>query len=131
MSQQNGKVAQVIGPVVDVTFPAGQKLPNILDAMVAKRPDGQELILECQRHIGEDTVRAIAMDATEGLQRGAEVVAMGQVSKDFHADKHIDASNCWVIPGLVDACARRSPQGRAGAQGHHRKQINAPGCRTF
>ena len=78
MSQNNGKVAQVIGPVVDVTFPAGQKLPNILDAMVAKRPDGSDLILECQRHIGEDTVRAIAMDATEGIQRGAEVIAMGQ-----------------------------------------------------
>ncbi|MCC6599809.1 MAG: F0F1 ATP synthase subunit beta [Crocinitomicaceae bacterium] len=78
MSQNIGKVAQIIGPVVDVTFPAGQKLPNILDALVVKRPDGQNLILECQQHIGEDTVRAIAMDATEGLRRGAEVHSKGQ-----------------------------------------------------
>jgi F-type H+/Na+-transporting ATPase subunit beta len=78
MSQNVGKVAQVIGPVVDVTFPVGTKLPNILDALVATRPNGEKLILECQKHVGEDTVRAIAMDATEGLRRGAEVVNTGQ-----------------------------------------------------
>jgi F-type H+-transporting ATPase subunit beta len=77
MSQLNGKVAQVIGPVVDVSFTDGGSLPNILDAMVVKR-EGGDLILECQRHIGEDTVRAIAMDSTEGLQRGVEVIATGQ-----------------------------------------------------
>ncbi len=77
MSQNIGKVVQIIGPVVDVSFPAGQKLPNILDALVVKRPGG-DLVLECQQHIGEDTVRAIAMDATEGLQRGAEVIATGK-----------------------------------------------------
>ena len=63
MSQNTGKVSQIIGPVVDISFTAGQKLPNILDALVIKRPGG-DLILECQQHIGEDTVRAIAMDAT-------------------------------------------------------------------
>ncbi|HEY8404083.1 MAG TPA: F0F1 ATP synthase subunit beta [Flavobacteriales bacterium] len=77
MSQNIGKVVQIIGPVVDVSFPAGQKLPNILDALVVKRPGG-DLVLECQQHIGEDTVRTIAMDATEGLQRGAEVIATGK-----------------------------------------------------
>lgn len=77
MSQNIGKVAQIIGPVVDITFPSGTKLPNILDALVVKRPEG-DLIMECQQHIGEDTVRAIAMDATEGLQRGAEVLATGK-----------------------------------------------------
>lgn len=76
MSQIIGKVVQIIGPVVDVSFPDGHKLPNILDALVIKR-HGNDLILECQQHIGEDTVRAIAMDATEGLQRGAEVIATG------------------------------------------------------
>ncbi len=77
MSQNVGKVAQIIGPVVDITFPAGTKLPNILDALVVKRPGG-DLVFECQQHIGEDTVRAIAMDATEGLQRGQEVIATGK-----------------------------------------------------
>ncbi|MBL0315382.1 MAG: F0F1 ATP synthase subunit beta [Flavobacteriales bacterium] len=76
MSQNIGKIAQIIGPVVDISFPSGQKLPNILDALVVKRPGG-DLILECQQHIGEDTVRAIAMDATEGLQRGQEVFSTG------------------------------------------------------
>ena len=78
MSQQNGKVAQVIGPVVDVTFEGDGDLPKILDALVIRRDDGEELILETQQHIGEDTVRAISMDATEGLRRGLEVVATGQ-----------------------------------------------------
>jgi F-type H+/Na+-transporting ATPase subunit beta len=76
MAQNVGKVAQIIGPVVDITFPSGTKLPNILDAVAVKRPGG-DLIMECQQHIGEDTIRAIAMDATEGLQRGTEVHALG------------------------------------------------------
>jgi len=77
MSENIGKVAQVIGPVVDVTFSGSKDLPNILDALVIKR-DGDDLILECQQHVGEDTVRAISMDSTEGLRRGVEVVATGQ-----------------------------------------------------
>ncbi|MCB0760274.1 MAG: F0F1 ATP synthase subunit beta [Flavobacteriales bacterium] len=77
MSQNIGKIAQVIGPVVDVSFSEGVELPKILDALVVKRPEG-DLILECQTHIGEDTVRAISMDSTEGLQRGMQVEAQGQ-----------------------------------------------------
>ena len=76
MSVQQGVVAQVIGPVVDVRFPQGVELPNILDAMVIEN-EGAKLILETQKHIGEDTVRAISMDATEGLSRGMKVVATG------------------------------------------------------
>lgn len=78
MSQNTGKVAQVIGPVVDVTFETGHKLPNILDALVITRDNGEELVLECQQHIGEDTVRTISMDSTEGLRRGMNVVSTGQ-----------------------------------------------------
>ncbi|MFT4678263.1 MAG: F-type H+-transporting ATPase subunit beta [Litorivivens sp.] len=77
MSQNIGKVAQVIGPVVDVTFSQGVELPQILDALEVRRPGGV-LVLECQKHIGEDTVRTIAMDSTEGLPRGVEVVATGK-----------------------------------------------------
>ena len=76
MSQNIGKVTQVIGPVVDVTFGEGVNLPNILEALVIKR-EGGDLVMECQQHIGEDTVRTIAMEATDGLQRGTEVIAMG------------------------------------------------------
>lgn len=78
MSQYKGKIAQVIGPVVDVTFEGEVKLPKILDALVIDRGNGEELVLETQQHIGEDTVRAISMDSTEGLRRGLEVTATGQ-----------------------------------------------------
>ena len=72
-----GKIAQVIGPVVDVRFENADKLPNILDALVITKEDGQKIVLEAQQHIGEDTVRTISMESTEGLQRGFEVVATG------------------------------------------------------
>ncbi len=63
-----GRIKQIIGPVVDVSFAeSGSKLPEILNALVIKRADGTELVLECQRHLGQDSVRAVAMDATDGL----------------------------------------------------------------
>ncbi|HET6993102.1 MAG TPA: F0F1 ATP synthase subunit beta, partial [Bacteroidia bacterium] len=75
---QNGKIAQVIGPVVDVSFSEhGGKLPNILDALIVTKANGAQVILECQKHVGEDTVRTVAMDSTDGLSRGMEVVATG------------------------------------------------------
>jgi F-type H+-transporting ATPase subunit beta len=65
--------------VVDVTFETiGEDMPNVLDALEIKREDGTVLVVECQQHIGEKTVRAIAMDSTDGLSRGMEVVATGQ-----------------------------------------------------
>ncbi|MEZ0538268.1 F0F1 ATP synthase subunit beta [Fibrella arboris] len=73
-----GKITQVIGPVVDVSFEAeGARIPAILDALKVTRPDGQVVIMECQQHLGEDRVRAIAMDSTEGLQRGMDVIDLG------------------------------------------------------
>lgn len=73
-----GKITQVIGPVVDVSFEnEGSKLPNILDALEITRPNGQIVVLECQQHLGEDRVRTIAMDSSEGLTRGMDVVDTG------------------------------------------------------
>jgi F-type H+-transporting ATPase subunit beta len=74
-----GQVKQVIGPVVDVSF-AGEdsKLPEILNALEIKREHGETLVLEVQQHLGEDSVRAIAMDSTDGLTRGTEVHDTGQ-----------------------------------------------------
>ncbi|MGD1840107.1 MAG: F0F1 ATP synthase subunit beta [Thermonemataceae bacterium] len=73
-----GIITQVIGPVVDVSFSEeGSTLPEILNALEITRPNGQKLILECQQHLGDDRVRAIAMDSTDGLQRGMEVVDLG------------------------------------------------------
>ncbi len=80
MSQIIGHISQVIGPVVDVFFEStGEKvkLPSIHDAMEIKRKNGKTLIVEVQQHIGENTVRTVAMDSTDGLQRGLEVIALG------------------------------------------------------
>lgn len=77
MSQQIGKVAQVIGPVVDVVFATEKQLPRIYDSLEIRKKDGSKLILEVQSHIGEDVVRTIAMDSTEGLSRDTEVIATG------------------------------------------------------
>ena len=78
MSQNTGKISQIIGPVVDVTFEKqGLEMPDIYDALEIKKDDGSILVVECQQHIGERTVRTIAMDSTDGLRRGMEVVATG------------------------------------------------------
>mgnify|MGYP001071921344 CR=1 FL=1 len=71
-----GKIKQIIGAVIDVGFPNGE-LPEILNALTITRANGQKLILECQQHLGEDSVRTIAMDSTDGLVRGMEVVDSG------------------------------------------------------
>mgnify|MGYP000758948871 CR=1 FL=1 len=82
MSQIVGHISQVIGPVVDVYFEGKDidtdlLLPSIHDALTIKRPDGRTLVVEVQQHIGEDTVRTVAMDSTDGLQRGMEVIPTG------------------------------------------------------
>ncbi len=70
-----GKIKQIIGAVVDVQFTG--KLPEIYNALELKRPGSGTLVLEVQQHLGEDSVRCIAMDGTEGLIRGMEVLDTG------------------------------------------------------
>ena len=73
-----GKITQVIGPVVDVSFDQeGSEIPKIYDALEVKKTNGETLILECQQHLGEDRVRTVAMDSSEGLVRGMEAVHLG------------------------------------------------------
>lgn len=73
-----GHIKQIIGPVVDVSFDKeGSFIPNILNALVIKRPGG-DIILECQRHLGENSIRAISMEATDGLTRGMDVEDTGK-----------------------------------------------------
>ena len=70
-----GKVSQVIGPVIDVDFSdAGSELPKIYSALVIKRQGFSDLILEVQQHLGENRVRAIAMDSSDGVERGMQVI---------------------------------------------------------
>ncbi len=72
-----GKIKQIIGPVVDVSFAGQDSLPEIYNALTVKRESGETIVLEVQQHLGEDSVRTIAMDATEGLTRGTEVIDSG------------------------------------------------------
>ncbi|TLU87335.1 MAG: F0F1 ATP synthase subunit beta [Chlorobium sp.] len=74
---QEGKISQIIGPVVDVDFPEG-RLPSILDALTITRPDGTKLVLETQQHLGEERVRTVAMESTDGLVRGISVANTGK-----------------------------------------------------
>ncbi|MCL4125509.1 UNVERIFIED_CONTAM: hypothetical protein GTU68_059224 [Idotea baltica] len=77
MAKVTGKVAQIIGPVIDVEFSTESDLPRIHDSLEIHRKDGSILVLEVEQHVGQDTVRCIAMDSTDGLSRGYEVVATG------------------------------------------------------
>ncbi len=82
MAHNEGEIIQVIGPVVDVSFEhSGSDMPNIHEALDVIREDGTKLIIECQQHIGEHSVRTIAMDSTDGLRRGLKVIATGSSIK--------------------------------------------------
>ena len=102
MAEKNGKVSQVIGPVIDVTFENNENgLPNIYDSLEIKRTDGSTLVLECQQHIGEDTVRAISMETTDGISRGTEVVATGAPIK-MPTGEHIKGRVFNVVGDAID-----------------------------
>lgn len=83
MSNVVGNISQIIGPVIDVHFDLNgsneaAELPRIHDALTIQRGDGKTLIIEVQQHVGEDIVRAVAMDSTDGLHRGMQVVNTGK-----------------------------------------------------
>jgi len=73
-----GVLVQIMGPVIDAQFPAGS-VPDIYDALEITQENGSKIVLEVQQHLGENRVRTIAMDSTEGLSRGTEVVSTGNV----------------------------------------------------
>ena len=78
MSANFGTVTQVIGPVIDVSFEGGKEaIPPIYTALSVERDNGETLILEVEQHIGEDTVRCVAMESTDGLRRGVKVQNLG------------------------------------------------------
>ena len=81
MNELNGHISQIIGPVVDVYFElngtGNADLPAINDALTVLRDNGKPIVLEVQQHIGENTVRTVAMDSTDGLRRKMPVIASG------------------------------------------------------
>jgi len=82
-----GRISQVIGPVVDVAFDNGSALPTIYDALEVIKKDGTRVVLEVQAHVGENAVRAISMDSTDGFTRGMEVTSTGSAIKMPIGDK--------------------------------------------
>ena len=81
MARSKGKIAQIIGPVIDVSFETKEDLPQIYDSLEVNKKDGTTLVLEVQSHIGENMVRTISMDSADGLRRGYEVEATGNPIK--------------------------------------------------
>ncbi len=76
--KSEGVISQIIGPVIDVSFEEGQSLPNIYDALEVTKKDGNTVVLESQQDIGENTIRSVAMDSTDGLRRGMKVINTGK-----------------------------------------------------
>src|SRR5690606_32664032 len=72
-----GSISQILGGVVDVAFPPDSPLPDIFDAIRVPREGQDDLILEVQQHLGDNNVRCVAMDSTDGLQRGLPAYATG------------------------------------------------------
>ena len=111
MSNSIGKISQIIGPVVDVSFENSEAgLPDIYDSLEITKADGTKLVLECQQHVGEDTVRAISMDSTDGLKRGVEVVATGAPIM-MPAGEHIKGRVFNVIGDAIDGMENLSTEG--------------------
>ena len=77
MSTKFGKISQIIGPVVDVVYEKEEELPKIREALRVNRSEGKFIIIETQQHIGENTIRGVAMDSTDGLKRGLTVENLG------------------------------------------------------
>src|SRR5512133_397149 len=76
MANGNGRVVQILGGVVDVEFPEGN-VPELFEAITVDRENKDPLVLEVQKHLGHSWVRTVAMDSTDGLQRGVPAVATG------------------------------------------------------
>jgi len=77
MAKATGRVVQILGGVVDVEFPEGD-IPELFEAIEVERPDQDPLVLEVQKHLGDNWVRTVSMDTTDGLQRGVPALATGQ-----------------------------------------------------
>ena len=80
MANATGRVVQILGGVVDVEFPEGD-IPELFEAIEVERPDKEPLILEVQKHLGDNWVRTVSMDSTDGLQRGVPAAATGDSIK--------------------------------------------------
>ncbi|MFT6959620.1 MAG: F-type H+-transporting ATPase subunit beta [Polaribacter sp.] len=118
MSTTTGKVSQIIGPVIDVEFNTeNTELPKIYDSLEIKKADGSILVLEVQQHIGEDTVRTVSMDSTDGLSRGTEVLATGSPIQ-MPIGKDIYGRLFNVTGDAIDGLGNLKKEGKDGVSIH-------------
>ena len=121
MAILTGRISQIIGPVVDVHFMLNEdqqsRLPSIHEALQVTRPDGGTLTIEVQQHIGEDTVRTVAMDSTDGLRRGMEVRCTGDTIT-MPVGAQIRGRVMNVVGGVIDGMDSLD---RSGALPIHRE----------
>src|SRR3954469_11388933 len=99
-----GKISRIIGPVVDVSFADNAQLPQIYNALEITKDNGQKIILEVQQHLGEDRVRAVAMDSTDGLLRGMPAVDLGSAIK-MPVGENIKGRVFNVVGDAIDGIA--------------------------
>jgi F-type H+-transporting ATPase subunit beta len=105
-----GEVVQIIGPVIDARFPAGS-VPEILHALEIQRPGEDSIVLEVQQHLGENVVRTIAMDSTDGVARGAVVINTGQAIS-MPIGEEIRGRLFNVIGKAIDGIPQPKEEGR-------------------
>ncbi|MCK5814489.1 MAG: F0F1 ATP synthase subunit beta, partial [Flavobacteriaceae bacterium] len=119
MASITGKVSQIIGPVIDVEFAADSDLPRIYDSLEITKTDGSILVLEVQSHIGENTVRTVSMDSTDGLSRGLEAVATGTPIQ-VPIGKDIYGRLFNVIGDAIDGLGNLPKSGKDGLPIHRK-----------
>ncbi len=107
-----GRIAQIIGPVIDVVFDNENDLPNLYDALEITREGGEKLILEAQQAIGENTIRTIAMDSSDGLARGMEVIPLGHPIS-MPASEDIKGRLFNVVGKAIDGLGQIDTKNRA------------------
>ncbi len=108
---KKGKIIQIVGPVVDVAFEASEnELPEIYDALEVTRDNGEKIIIEVEQHIGERSVRCIAMESTDGLRRGMDVIDTGSPIVMPKGDD-VRGRLLNVVGGPIDGMAVPSKEG--------------------
>ena len=113
----SGKISQIVGPVIDVEFDSEKGLPKIYDSLEIEKSDGSTLVLEVQAHIGENIVRTIAMDSSDGLSRGAVAKATGSPIK-MPIGKEINGRLFNVIGDSIDGIGNLPKTGDDGMAIH-------------
>jgi F-type H+-transporting ATPase subunit beta len=113
----SGKIAQIVGPVIDVEFSSEAGLPKIYDSLEIEKADGTKLVLEVQAHIGENMVRTIAMDSSDGLSRGTEVKATNNPIQ-MPIGKEINGRLFNVIGDSIDGIGNLPKSGDSGTPIH-------------